>query len=47
VTATTLLRTVAEGVEDEATLERLREYGVTIGQDLHIARPLPAAELER
>jgi EAL domain-containing protein (putative c-di-GMP-specific phosphodiesterase class I) len=41
------LRTVAEGVEDEATLERLREYGVTLGQGFHIARPLPADELER
>ena len=40
------LRTVAEGVEDAATLERLAEYGVTIAQGFHMARPLPAAELE-
>ena len=41
------LRTVAEGVEDAATLERIAEYGVTVAQGFHIARPLPAAELER
>jgi diguanylate cyclase (GGDEF)-like protein len=41
------LRTVAEGIEDEDTLARLAEYGVTLGQGFHIARPLPPAELER
>jgi EAL domain-containing protein (putative c-di-GMP-specific phosphodiesterase class I) len=40
------VRTVAEGVEDAATLERIAEYGVTIAQGYHIARPLPAGELE-
>jgi diguanylate cyclase (GGDEF)-like protein len=40
------LRTVAEGIEDEDTLARLAEYGVTLGQGFHIARPLPPAELE-
>ena len=39
------LRTVAEGVEDEETLERLAAFGVTLAQGFHIARPLPAAEL--
>jgi diguanylate cyclase (GGDEF)-like protein len=39
-------RTVAEGVEDEATLRRLADDGVTLAQGFHIARPLPAAELE-
>jgi len=41
------LRTVAEGIEDEETLECLAAYGVTLAQGFHIARPLPAAELER
>jgi EAL domain-containing protein (putative c-di-GMP-specific phosphodiesterase class I) len=41
------LRTVAEGVEDEETLRRIADYGVAIAQGYHVARPLPAAELER
>ena len=41
------LRTVAEGIEDEETLECLAAYGVTLAQGFHIARPLPADELER
>jgi diguanylate cyclase (GGDEF)-like protein len=41
------LRTVAEGVEDAETLDRIAEYGVTVAQGFHIARPLPAPELER
>src|SRR4051794_36559598 len=41
------LRTVAEGVEDSETLDRIAEYGVTVAQGFHIARPLPADELER
>jgi diguanylate cyclase len=41
------LRTVAEGVEDAETLDRIAEYGVAVAQGYHIARPLPAAELER
>jgi diguanylate cyclase (GGDEF)-like protein len=41
------LRTVAEGVEDAETLDRIASYGVTTAQGFHIARPLPAAELER
>jgi diguanylate cyclase len=40
------VRTVAEGVEDEATLQRIADDGVAIAQGFHIARPLPAAELE-
>jgi diguanylate cyclase len=40
------VKTVAEGVEDEATLRRLAEDGVTVAQGFHIARPLPAGELE-
>jgi diguanylate cyclase (GGDEF)-like protein len=41
------LRTVAEGVEDEATLEVLRMMGCDIAQGFHIARPMPAADLIR
>jgi diguanylate cyclase (GGDEF)-like protein len=41
------LRTVAEGVEDAETLDRIAEYGVSVAQGYHIARPLPADELER
>ncbi|MEA2385458.1 MAG: diguanylate cyclase [Solirubrobacteraceae bacterium] len=41
------LRTVAEGVEDAETLDRIAAYGVTVAQGFHIARPLPAEELER
>ena len=33
------LETVAEGVEDERTLELLREYGVEYAQGYHVARP--------
>lgn len=36
------LQVVAEGVEDAATLETLRELGCDQAQGFHIARPLPA-----
>jgi diguanylate cyclase (GGDEF)-like protein/PAS domain S-box-containing protein len=36
--------TVAEGIEDAATLERLRELGVDFGQGFHIQRPQPIEE---
>jgi diguanylate cyclase (GGDEF)-like protein len=39
------LSTVAEGVEDEATLERLRVLGCDIAQGFLLSRPLPGAEL--
>jgi PAS domain S-box-containing protein len=38
-------KTVAEGVEDAATLELLRELGVDYAQGYGIARPAPAAEV--
>ncbi|MEY2534783.1 MAG: diguanylate cyclase [bacterium] len=41
------LTVVAEGVEDAATLDRLAGAGVAVAQGFHIARPLPAAELEQ
>jgi EAL domain-containing protein (putative c-di-GMP-specific phosphodiesterase class I) len=41
-------KTVAEGVEDEETLELLRRYGVDFAQGYFIGRPAPIAEtLER
>lgn len=40
------LRTVAEGVEDEATAQVLRELGVDLLQGYHFSRPCPASELE-
>jgi PAS domain S-box-containing protein len=38
-------QTVAEGVEDEATLRMLREFGVDYGQGYGIARPKPVTEV--
>ncbi|CAB4560802.1 unannotated protein [freshwater metagenome] len=35
---------VAEGIEDEPTLEELRELGVNTGQGYFISRPMPAVE---
>jgi len=37
------LDTVAEGVENEAQVARLRELGYTLGQGYHLARPMPPA----
>ena len=39
------LRTVAEGVEDADTLDRLSVLGCDIAQGFHLARPMPAADL--
>ena len=41
------LRLVAEGVEDDATLQELRRLGVDVTQGYHHSRPLPADELVR
>jgi EAL domain-containing protein (putative c-di-GMP-specific phosphodiesterase class I) len=35
--------TVAEGIEDQATLRLLREYGVDYAQGYLIGRPAPIA----
>jgi EAL domain-containing protein (putative c-di-GMP-specific phosphodiesterase class I)/PAS domain-containing protein len=35
------LETIGEGVEDEATLELLREFGVDHAQGFHLGRPAP------
>ena len=40
------LNVVAEGVEDEATLQRLREMGCDLAQGYHIRRPAPAEALD-
>ena len=37
-------RTIAEFVEDEATAEMLREYGVDMAQGFHLGRPVDAVE---
>ncbi|MFN3593733.1 MAG: putative bifunctional diguanylate cyclase/phosphodiesterase [Thiobacillaceae bacterium] len=39
------LRTTAEGVEDQATADLLREMGVEVLQGFHFARAMPAEEL--
>jgi EAL domain-containing protein (putative c-di-GMP-specific phosphodiesterase class I) len=38
-------RTIAEGVEDAATLALLRELGVDLAQGFHIAKPAPIARM--
>lgn len=38
-------RTVAECVEDEATVHELRRRGVDLGQGYHFARPMPLHEI--
>jgi diguanylate cyclase (GGDEF)-like protein len=39
------LRTVAEGIEDEFTFERLRALGCELAQGFHMSKPLPASAL--
>jgi PAS domain S-box-containing protein len=39
------IKTIAEGVEDQATLEELRRMGVDYAQGYEIGRPVPLAEL--
>ena len=41
------LRAVAEGVEDQAILNRLTELGCDVAQGYHISRPLPADRFEQ
>ncbi|TNC88767.1 MAG: GGDEF-domain containing protein [Alcanivorax sp.] len=38
------LEVVAEGIEDEDTLNKLKEMGCDLAQGYHIARPMPANE---
>ena len=39
------LRAIAEGVEDQATLDLLRTLGCNMAQGYHIAHPMPGANL--
>jgi predicted signal transduction protein with EAL and GGDEF domain len=39
--------TVAEGIENQAQADRLRELGYTLGQGYHLGRPMPPADLAR
>jgi diguanylate cyclase (GGDEF)-like protein len=41
------LRTVAEGIEDASTLERLRSLGCELAQGFHLSKPLPVNTLNR
>ena len=41
------VRVVAEGVEDEATMDLLIEYGCDEAQGYYFSRPLPGEELGR
>ncbi len=41
------MRTVAEGVEDAADLGALVSLGIDVLQGYHLARPMPAAEIEQ
>jgi diguanylate cyclase (GGDEF)-like protein/PAS domain S-box-containing protein len=41
------LQVVAEGVENEEVLQRLRELGCDFAQGYHLSRPLPAVALEQ
>ena len=38
---------VAEGVEDQGTLDDLRRIGCDTAQGYHLSRPMTARELER
>ena len=40
------LKVVAEGVEDEATLDKLKQLGCDLAQGYHISRPLAPEQLE-
>jgi len=40
------LHTVAEGVEDQATLDELTRLGCDVAQGYHLSRPLPADQLD-
>ena len=39
------LKAIAEGVEDEATLDRLRQLGCDQAQGYHVGRPMPLPQL--
>jgi diguanylate cyclase (GGDEF)-like protein len=41
------LEAVAEGIENEEQVERLRALGYSLGQGFHLARPMPAEDFTR
>jgi EAL domain-containing protein (putative c-di-GMP-specific phosphodiesterase class I) len=41
------IKTIAEGVEDEATLNKLRRMGVDYAQGYHVGRPMALPELRK
>ena len=41
------LRVIAEGVEDQATLDLLADLGCDLAQGYHMSRPLPEGDLRR
>jgi diguanylate cyclase (GGDEF)-like protein len=41
------LDTVAEGIENQAQADRLRELGYTVGQGYHLGRPMSAADMTK
>ncbi len=41
------LRVIAEGIENDTSWERLAELGCDVAQGYHVARPMPACDLER
>jgi EAL domain-containing protein (putative c-di-GMP-specific phosphodiesterase class I) len=41
------LQTVAEGIEDEATLKRLLELGCDVGQGYYWSKPVPGDALSQ
>ncbi|WP_262691330.1 putative bifunctional diguanylate cyclase/phosphodiesterase [Kordiimonas aestuarii] len=41
------LKVTAEGVEDEESVRRLKDFGCDTLQGYHISRPIPASELEK
>jgi EAL domain-containing protein (putative c-di-GMP-specific phosphodiesterase class I) len=40
------LKTVAEGIEDQATLVQLTDLGCDVAQGYHLAYPMPAEDLD-
>ena len=41
------MKVVAEGVEDEATMDLLNEYGCDEAQGYYFSRPMPGEDLPR
>jgi len=41
------LRVVAEGIEDQATWDRLAGMGCDVAQGYYMSRPLPATDVQR